>query len=110
MQREDRQIIGRSLDTDFPLGRSLCPAIFRAVSVSQDRLDGLQVQWRAAAVSQALKHLVEMATDREDQVATVFYLIARVLIAKADALLLVDVERVARRCRSNARRPGSIAL
>ena len=45
--------------------------------------------------SQALKHLVEMAADREDQVATVFYLIARVLIAKAAALLLVEVEREA---------------
>ena len=53
-QLEDRQIIGRSLDRDFPFGRPLCsPAMFRATPISQDRLDGLQVQWRAAAVDQA---------------------------------------------------------
>ena len=53
-QLEDRQIIGRSLDRDFPFGRPRCsPAMFRATPISQDRLDGLQVQWRAAAVDQA---------------------------------------------------------
>lgn len=47
VQLEDRRIIGRSLDRDFPFGCAPAPpAIFRAMFVSQDRLDGLQVQWR----------------------------------------------------------------
>src|ERR1700751_3519210 len=95
VQLEDRQIIGRSLDGHFPLGRSLGLAIFRAASVSQDRLDRLQVQWGAAAVDQRLKHLIEMPADLKDQVATVFDLIAGVLIAEPAALLLVEVEREA---------------
>ena len=96
MQLEDRQIIGRSLDAHFPLGRSLgSGAISRAASVSQDRFDGVQIQGRAAAVNQSLKHLVEMPAHLEDQVATVFDLIAGVLIAEAAALLLVEVEREA---------------
>src|SRR2546429_9757157 len=66
VQLEDRQIIGRSLDVDFPLGRSLGSAISRTTPVSQDRLDGLQVQWRAAAVDQGLKHLVQMPAHLED--------------------------------------------
>ena len=41
---------------------------------------------------QGLKHLVEMPAHLEDQVATVFDLIAGVLIAKPAALLLVEVE------------------
>ena len=36
VQLEDRQIIGRSLDGDFALGRSLGSAISRAATVSQD--------------------------------------------------------------------------
>src|SRR3954471_17194563 len=44
VQLEDRQIIGRSLDADFPLGRSLGSAISRTTPVSENRLDGLQVQ------------------------------------------------------------------
>src|SRR5205085_918285 len=48
VQLEDRQIIGRSLDRDFPFGRPLgSPAINRAMLVSKDRLDGLQVHWSA---------------------------------------------------------------
>src|SRR5215472_15654666 len=76
VQLEDRQIIGRSLDAHFPFGRSLgSGTISRATSVSQDRLDGLEVQWRAAAVDRGLKDLVEMPAHVEDQVATVFDLI-----------------------------------
>src|SRR5947207_8000753 len=59
VQLEDRQIIGRSLDRDFPFGRALGPpATFRAVFRSEDRLDGFQVQWRTTAVDERLKHLV----------------------------------------------------
>ena len=46
-------------------------------------------------VNQGLKHLVEMPADLEDQVAPVFDLIVGVLIAKAAALLLIEVEREA---------------
>src|ERR1700732_4305247 len=50
VQLEDRQIIGRSLDRDFPFGRPLgSPAINRAMPVSEDRLDGLQGQCSTAA-------------------------------------------------------------
>src|SRR6267142_6712326 len=66
VQLEDRQIIGRFLDADFPLGRSLGSAISRTTPVSQDRLDGLQGYWRAAAVDQGLKHLVQMPAHLED--------------------------------------------
>src|SRR5215470_16336238 len=57
--------------------------------------DGLQVEWCAAAVDQGLKHLVEVPAHVEDEVATVFGLIAGILIAKAAALLLVEVKREA---------------
>src|SRR5215470_8573826 len=82
-QLEDRQIIRRSLDRDFPFGRPLCsPAISRATAISQDRLDSLQVQWGTAAVDQRLKDLVHVATDVEHQVATVFDLIVGILVAE----------------------------
>jgi hypothetical protein len=111
VQLEDRQVIGRSLDAHFPFGRSLgSGAISWTATVSQDRPDGLQVQWCAAAVDQGLKHLVEMPAHVEDQVATVFDLVAGVLVAEPAELLLIEVERSTDSCRSNARRPGSIAL
>src|SRR5499426_2837251 len=90
VQLEDRQIIHRSLDRDFPFGRT--PAIFRAMLVTEDGLDGFQVERRAAAVDQGLKHLVHVRADLEDQVATVFDLVVGVLVTEAAALLLVVVE------------------
>src|ERR1700731_4336837 len=85
VQLEDRQIIGRSPDRDFPFGRPLgSPAINRAMPVSEDRLDGLQVQCSTAAVNEGLKHLVHVPAHLEDQVSTVF-----------DLILLVEVEREA---------------
>src|SRR5262245_64530187 len=90
VQLEDRQIIHRSLDRDFPFGRT--PAIFRAMLVTKDGLDGFQVERRAAAVDQGLKHLVHVRADLEDQVATVFDLVVGVLVTEGAALLLVVVE------------------
>src|SRR3979490_1532328 len=96
VQLEDRQIIRRSLDRDFPFGRPLgSPAINRAMPVSEDRLDGLQVQGGTAAVDQGLKHLVHVPAHLEDQVSTVFDLIIGILITEPAALLLVEVEREA---------------
>src|SRR6202047_4140467 len=96
VQLEDRQIIGRSLDRDFPFGRPLgSPAINRAMPVSKDRLDGLQVQWSTAAVNEGLKHLVHVPAHLEDQVSTVFDLVVGILITEPAALLLVEVEREA---------------
>src|SRR3954454_11105054 len=93
VQLEDRQIIRRSLDRDFPFGRALGPpATFRAMPGSDDRLDGFEVQWRATAVNEGLKHLVHVPADLEDQVSTVFDLIVGVLITEPAALLLVEVE------------------
>src|SRR5690348_11173098 len=59
---------------------------------SEDRLDGFEVQWRATAVNEGLKHLVHVPADLEDQVSTVFDLIVGVLITEPAALLLVEVE------------------
>src|SRR6266478_4270018 len=96
VQLEDRQIIRRSLDRDFPFGRPLgSPAINRAMPVSEDRLDGLQIQGSAAAISEGLKHLVHAHAHLEDQVSTVFDLIVGVLVTEPAALLLVEVEREA---------------
>ena len=93
VQLEDRQIIRRSLDRDFPFGRAFGSlAINRATPVSEDRLDGFQVQWGAAAVNEGLKHLVHVSSQLEDQVSTVFDLIVGVLITEPAALLLVEVE------------------
>src|SRR4030088_3379837 len=49
VQLEDRQIIRRSLNRDFPFGRALCsPAIFRTMLVSEDGFDGLEIEWGTA--------------------------------------------------------------
>src|SRR6266849_10854427 len=96
VQLEDRQIIRRSLDRDFPFGRPLgSPAINRATPVSEDRLDGLQIQGSAAAINEGLKHLVHAPAHREDQVSAVFDLIVGILVTEPAALLLVEVEREA---------------
>src|ERR1700740_3830735 len=97
VQLEDPQIIHRSLDRDFPFGRAFgSAAINRAMPVSEDRFDGLQVQWGAAAVNEGLKHLVHMPAHLEDQVSTVFDLIVGILITEPGAILIVEVEGQAR--------------
>src|SRR5438132_8094823 len=96
VQLEDRQIIRRSLDRDFPFGRPLgSPAINRAMLVSEDRLDGLEIEGSTAAVDESLKHLVHLPAYREDQISAVFDLIVRVLVTEPAALLLIEVEREA---------------
>src|SRR6202045_1923756 len=96
VQLEDRQIIRRSLDRDFPFGRPLgSPAINRAMPVSEDGFDGLQVQRSTAAVNEGLKHLVHAPAHVEDEVSTVFDLIVGILVTEPAALLLVEVEREA---------------
>src|SRR5215831_7720353 len=96
VELEDCQIIRRSLDRDFPFGRALgATAIFRAVPVTEDGFDALQIERRAAAVDQRLKHLLHVAAGLEDQVPAVFDLIVGVLVAKPAALLFVEVEREA---------------
>src|ERR1700739_2696434 len=83
VQLEDRQIIGRSLDRDFPFGGALLArAIFRTMLAAEDRPDGLQVQQHAAAVNQGLKDLLHVAANLKNQVAAVLDLVVRVLIAK----------------------------
>src|SRR6266446_2336012 len=96
VQLEDRQIIRRSLDRDFPFRRpSGSPAINRAMPVSEDGFDGLQVQRSTAAVNEGLKHLVHAPAHVEDEVSTVFDLIVGILVTEPAALLLVEVEREA---------------
>jgi len=93
VQLEDRQIIRRFLDRDFPFGRPPgASAIFRPVPIPEDGLDRLQIQWRPTAVDEGLKHLIHVGADGEDQVSTVFDLIVGVLVAKPAAFLLVVVQ------------------
>src|SRR3984893_15593970 len=102
VQLEDRQIIGRSLDRDLPFGRPLgSTADFRTMLVSEDGLDGLQIERRAAAVDQRLKHLFHVPADLKDQVSAVLDLIARILLTKPAALLLLKIEREAQTGRVN---------
>src|ERR1700756_691343 len=96
VQLEDRQIIRRSLNRDFPFGRALCsPAIFRTMLVSEDGFDGLEIEWGTAAVDERLKHLFHVPAHLKDQVSTVFDLIVGILVTEPAALLLVEVEREA---------------
>ena len=93
VQLEDRQIIRRSLDRDFPRGGVPFPfVIFPTMPVSEDGPDGLQVQRRAAAVNQRLKHLLHLSADFEDQIPAVLDLIVRVLIIKPAPLLFLQIE------------------
>jgi len=94
VQFEDRQIIRRFLDRDFPFrGLLLSLVVSRTALVAQDGSDRFQVQQHAAAVNQCWKDLIHMPADLEDQVATVLHLIVRVLVVKPAALLLLRVER-----------------
>src|SRR6266436_2465877 len=77
VQLEDRQIIRRSLDRDFPFGRPLGSAVdFRTMLASHDGLDGLQIERGPAAVDQRLKHLFHVPAHLKDQVSAVLDLIA----------------------------------
>src|SRR5262249_24462728 len=83
----------RSLDRDFPLGRSLLPRPVAGTMPSpQDLLDSFQIQGCPAAINQRLKNLIHLATDFKDQVAAVFQLIDRILVVKPALLLLLQVE------------------
>ena len=63
--------------------------------VSEDRFDGLEIEWGTAAVDERLKHLFHVPAHLEDQVSTVFDLIVGILVTEPAALLLVEVEREA---------------
>src|SRR6476660_1744058 len=90
VQLEDRQIIGRSLDRDFPLCCALfARAIFWTALVSKDCLYSLQVQPHAAAVNQSLKDLFHVAANREDEVAAILNLLGKTTLARAIELARV---------------------
>ena len=96
MQLEDRQIIRRSLDRDFPFGRPhVAWAVFRPALVSEDRLYRLQVQRRSAAIDQGLEDLLHAPANHEYQISAVLHLIVGEVIAKPAAFLLLKVERKA---------------
>src|ERR1019366_855175 len=96
MQLEDRQIIRRSLDRDFPFGRlHISWTVFRPAFVSEDRLYRLQIQRRPAAIDQGLKHLFHPPANHEDQISAVLHLIVGEVVAKSAALLFLKVEREA---------------
>src|SRR5881397_1631983 len=84
MQFEDRQIIRRSLDRDFPFSRSsFSGAIFRTGLITENGFDGLKIQRCPTAIDQSLKHLVHPMANLEDEVAAVFDLVIRILIVKS---------------------------
>src|SRR3954452_4954864 len=86
VQLEDRQIIRRSLDRDFPFGRPLGSAVdFWTMRASDDGLDGLQIERGPAAVYQRLKHLFHVPALLKDLVSAVLDLIALILITKPAA-------------------------
>src|SRR4249919_887886 len=96
MQLEDRQIIRRSLDRDFPFGRPhVSRAILRPALVPQDRFYALQVQRSTAAINQGLEDLVHAPANHEDQVSAVLHLIVGEVVAKPTAYLFLKVEREA---------------
>src|ERR1700687_919313 len=96
MQLEDRQIIRRSLDRDFPLGRlHVSWAVFRPSLVTEDGLDRRQIQRRPAAIDQRLEHLLHAPANQEYQVSAVLHLIVGEVIAKTAAFLFLEVEREA---------------
>src|SRR5208282_227353 len=96
MQLEDRQIIRRSLDRDFPFGRlHVAWAVFRPALVAEDGLYRLQVQRRPAAIDQGLEDLLHAPANQEYQISAVLHLIVREVVPKAAALLLLKVEREA---------------
>src|SRR3979490_1772584 len=77
VQLEDRQIIRRSLDREFPFGRPLHSAVdFRTRLVSADGLDCLQIELSPAAVDQRLKHLFHVPAQLNAQVSPVLDLTA----------------------------------
>src|ERR1700674_1535029 len=93
MQLEDRQIIRRSLDRDFPLCRlHVSWAVFRPSLVAEDRLYRLQVQRRTATIDQGLEHLLHASANQEYQISAVLHLIVGEVIAQAAAFLLLEVE------------------
>src|SRR3984893_5859391 len=93
VQLEDRQIIRRSLNRDFPFGRAFCsPAIFRTLLVSEDGFDGLEIEWGTAAVDERLKHLFHVPAHIKDIDTVGYVLIVGGLIMDPAALLLVEVE------------------
>src|ERR1700724_2828204 len=68
VQLEDRQIIRRSLDRDFPFGRPLgWAADFRTMLVSEDGFDSLQIERGPAAVDQRLEHLFHVPAHLKDR-------------------------------------------
>src|SRR3954447_15241427 len=96
MQLEDCQIIRRSLDRDFPFRRlHVSWPIFRPALVAEDRLDGLQVQRRPAAINQGLEDLLHASTNHEDQISAVLHLIVGEVIAEPAAFLFLKIERKA---------------
>src|ERR1700746_3805420 len=79
VQLEDRQIIRRSLDRNFPsFRRLLCSAIFRTPAVSQNGFDDLHIQRCTATVNQGLKYLLHMPADFKEQIPAVLDLIIRI--------------------------------
>src|SRR4029077_9297884 len=70
VQLEDRQIIRRSLDRDFPFGRSLGSAVdFRTMLASDDGLDGLTrfISWTPNGVISPSKSAGICGSDRSER-------------------------------------------
>ena len=65
---------------------------FRALLVTKDGFNCLEVQQHAAAVNQGLENLIHLPAAGENQVAAVFDLIGGILVMKPAAFLLFQIQ------------------
>jgi hypothetical protein len=74
------------------------PVKFRALLVTKDGFNCLEVQQHAAAVYQGLKNLIHLQAGGENKVAAVFDLIVGILVMKPAASALPNQGRNTSNC------------
>src|SRR3989442_14358145 len=93
MQFEDRQIIRRSLDRDIPFRHPVLPLTISGPTLeTQNRLDLIQIQPRAASINQRLKNQIHLVTDLENEVAAIFHLVVGVLVTEAASIPFFGIQ------------------
>jgi hypothetical protein len=94
MDFEDRQIIDRSLDHGLASkrGSPFLPLKEGTMLGAKDGLDHLEIQGGSRSINNAMKHLIQVASSREQKVATIFALVDRIGIDKSTLLLLPTLQ------------------
>ncbi len=98
---EDRQVIRRSLDHDFAARFFVVLATAGTLFASKDGLQAFDIQQAAGAIKGALKDLLQLTATLEQEVATVFFLIDRVIVMKVGLFLLSQIQPKAQASRVN---------